>query len=235
MLINDTNLTGEDRHQTVINADGKSYGILFRSTNSRVSNLTVEKAGTNAKVNKKSKAVITNCSFKNSGSNGLEVDKSSYSERYKFIFRNSSVKESGKRGIYAFQRKIEIKNSEVEENEEEGIDLHSRLRGNISGNTIRSNNESGIEMIMSGTKISLKGNTISGNKTQGLTIQVYNETKGKIKISKNTIASNSSYGIRYARYDHGKLRVKFQDFIKQCVKLSGNSISGNGGGDYGYQ
>lgn len=233
-LTGGTDLIGEDRHETIVNAEGKDYGMHFRATSSRVSSLTIENAGVNVKVDKKSKVVISNCSIKDSGSNGIEVDRSSYSTKRKFTLKGSSVKGSGGRGMYIFKRKIEVRGCEVQENEGEGIDLHSRLRGKISSNVIRNNEESGIEMIMSGTKISIKGNTISGNKTQGLTIQVYNETKGRIMISKNTITNNSSHGIRYARYDHGKLKVKFQDFIRQCVKLSGNSISGNGGGDYGY-
>jgi parallel beta-helix repeat protein len=233
-LTGGTDLVGEDRHKTVVNAEGKDYGMRFSATSSRVSNLTIENAGVNVKVDKKSKVIISNCSIKDSGSNGVEVDRSSYSTKRKFTLKNSSVKGSGERGMYIFKRKIEVRGCEVQENGGEGIDLHSRLRGKISGNVIRNNDESGIEMIMAGTKISIKGNTISGNKTQGLAIQVYNGEKGRVIVSRNTITGNSHYGIRYARYDHGKLKVKFQDFIRQCVKLSGNSISGNGSGDYGY-
>jgi len=233
-LTGGTDLVGEDRHETIVNAEGKSYGMRFYATSSRVSNLTIENASVNVKVDKKSKVIISNCSIKDAGSNGIEVDRSSYSTKRKFTLKNSSVKGSGGRGMYIFKRKIEVRSCEVQGNGGEGIDLHSRLRGKIFSNDIRNNDESGIEMIMSGTKISLKGNTISGNKAQGLTIQVYNETKGKIKVSKNRMTGNSGYGIRYARYDRGKLRMKLQDFIRQCVKLSGNRISGNGDGDYGY-
>ena len=122
--------------------------------------------------------------------------------------------------MYIFKRKIEISGSDFEGNGEEGIDLHTNLRGTISGNNIKNNKESGIEMIMAGTKISIKGNHISGNQNAGLTIQMYDKRKGKIKLTKNDIENNNDYGIRYARYDKGKLKMKFRDFLKKCVKRS---------------
>lgn len=234
-LVNGTDLVGEERYETEINADGKNYGIYFRASSSQVRNLTVKNADVNLKVGKKSKVTIENCSVKDSRLNGIEVDKSSNSKKYGFTFKNSSVKDSGKRGVYIFKRKVEISGSDFEGNEEEGIDLHTNLRGTISGNSIKNNKESGIEIIMAGTKITIKGNHISGNKTQGLTIQVYDKRKGKIKITSNHIEDNSDYGIRYARYDGGKLKMKFHDFIKSCVKRSKNIISGNGDGDYNYE
>lgn len=234
-LTNDTDLIGEDRHETIINGEGKDKGIYFHSTESRVRNLTVEKASVNLKVDKKSKVTVENCSIRESGEDGIEVDRSSYSKNYKFILKDSSVKDSGERGMYIFKRKFEITGSEISGNGGEGIDLHTSARGTIKDNEIKNNKESGIEMIMGGANVSIRGNNISRNDTQGVTIQVYNSRQGKVKLTKNDIANNSGYGIRYARYDHGKLKMKFQDFIKKCVKRKSNSIGGNSNGDYAYQ
>lgn|GEM_PF-1087260 len=234
-LTNDTNLIGEDRHETIINGEGKDNGIYFDSTDSLVKNLTVEKAAVNLKIDKKSKVTVEDCSVKDSGRDGIEVDRSSYSKNLKFVFKNSSVKDSGERGMYLFKRKFEITGSEISGNAGEGIDLHTSARGTIKGNEIKNNDESGIEMIMAGAKVSIRSNNISRNGTQGITVQVYNSRAGKVKISKNDIANNSNYGIRYARYDHNTLKMKFADFIKKCVKRKSNSIGGNGEGDFGYQ
>ena len=103
---------------------------------------------------------MTNCSIKDSGGNGVEVDRSSYS-KIQIIFKNSSVKDSGARGIYIFKRKFEITGSEISENGGEGIDLHTSVRGTIKNNEIKNNEESGIEMIMAGAKVSIRGNNIS--------------------------------------------------------------------------
>ncbi|MDI6777910.1 MAG: pectinesterase family protein [Patescibacteria group bacterium] len=234
-LTNDTNLIGEDRHETIINGEGKDKGIYFHSTESRVQNLTVEKASVNLKVDKKSKVTVENCSIRESGGDGIEVDRSGYSKNYKFTLKDSSVKDSGERGMYIFKRKFEITGSEISGNGGEGIDLHTSARGTIKDNEIKNNEESGIEMIMGGANVSIRGNNISRNDTQGVTIQVYNSRQGKVKLTKNDIVNNSGYGIRYARYDHGKLKMKFQDFIKKCVKRKSNSIGGNSDGDYAYQ
>lgn len=56
-----------------------------------------------------------------------------------------------------------------------------------------------------------------------------------MKLTKNDITNNDGYGIRYARYDNGKIKMKFRDFLKKCMKLKGNLIGENSNGDYGYQ
>lgn len=233
-LANDANLIGEDRNGTIIDASGQSYGIYFHSTNSRVGNLTVKKAVTNVRVNKKSRAIVSNCSIIESGANGIEVDRSSYSKKYKFTFKNGSVEESGKRGMYIFKRKIEIRDSEVKSSDEEGIDLHTSVRGSIRNNEIKSNGESGIEMILKGTKISIRGNSLSSNDTHGITIQVYGPQKGTVKLTKNSIRNNDGYGVRYARYDRNSIKIKYWQFIKKCVKLKRNTIENNSNGDFSY-
>ncbi len=233
-LVNNTNLIGENRHETIVNGEGKKRGIYFHSTKSRVRNITVEKAGVNLKIDRKSRATVENCSIKKSNSNGVEVERS-ISKKYEFIFKNSSVKDSGERGMYIFKRKFEIVESDISGNQGEGIDLHTGARGIIKNNEIGNNGESGIEMIMAGAKISIRANNISRNKTQGITIQVYNSQRGSVRLTKNNVANNNGHGIRYARYDRNTLNVKFRDFIEKCVKRKNNSIGGNGKEDYGWQ
>ena len=233
-LENNTDLIGEDRNETTIDGSGRSYGIYFRSTKSRVSNLTVEKAPTNIKVDKQSKAIINNCTICEAGSNGVEVDKSKNSDKYKFTFRNSSIVDNGKRGMYIHKRKIEIAGCEISGNVEEGIDLHTGMRGTVRNNNIKSNGESGIEMMMAGTKISIKGNSLSSNDTQGITIQVYSSQRGTMKLTGNSIRNNKNYGVRYARYDRNSIKIKYWQFIKKCVKLKKNTIQNNSDGDFSY-
>jgi parallel beta-helix repeat protein len=232
---NNTKIIGEDRHLTVIDATGSEYGIRMDSTSSTIRNLTIQNASVNLKISKKSKVLVSNCSLKDATSNGVEGDRTSPTKKYKFTLKDSSVKDSGKRGMYIFRRKIEISNSDIESNDEEGIDLHTGARATITGCDIKDNGESGIEMMMENAKSTVKSNTISGNKSQGVTVQIYDGREGRIKILNNSIKNNSHFGIRYARYDHGKLKVKFRDFIKKCVKVSKNTISGNDSGDYAYE
>jgi hypothetical protein len=233
-LENGTNLVGEDRSETTIDGSGRSYGIYFRSTNSRVSNLTVKKASKNIKVNRRSKAFINNCTIKEARGNGVEVDKSKYSNKYKFTFKNSSVKDSGKRGMYISRRKIEIVENEISGNDEEGIDFHTGMRGSIRKNEIKNNGESGIEMMVAGTKISIKENSLSSNDTHGITIQVYGPKRGTARLTRNSIRNNDKYGVRYARYDRNSIKIKYWKFIKKCVKLKKNTIENNLDGNFSY-
>src|SRR4030042_4551934 len=179
-LVNNTDLVGEDRHETIVNGENQSYTIHFKGTKSSISNLTIENGGTNLEVGKYSKVTVDNCSIKDSRVNGVNAQKSNAKEKYKFTFRNSSVKDSGKRGMYVSRRKIEITGSEFWANEEEGIDLHTGVKGKISGNTIENNGESGIEMMIAGASLTVKSNYITGNHTQGLSVQFYDSRKGAV-------------------------------------------------------
>ena len=54
-LVNGTDLVGEERHETEINADGKNYGIYFHSSSSQIRNLTVKNADVISKLTRSRK------------------------------------------------------------------------------------------------------------------------------------------------------------------------------------
>ncbi len=230
-------LYGRDKKSTIINAEGKRNAVNFVSTSSSLKNMTIKKAeATNIIIDKKSKATITDCKIEKAGKFGIEVKKSSSANKYKFTLKNSEVSESGSQGLYIEKRKISIGDNEIADNDEEGIDLHNKVRGTISGNDIHGNKESGIEAILSGVSLNIKNNHITKNHTHGITIQVYStKKKGKVKLKNNTLKDNRKYGIRYANYTRKIGSNKLKIFVDKYVKLSKNKISGNDLGDKYYQ
>lgn len=236
-ISNGTKLVGESESETVIDADGFHNAVNFVSTKTELKNLTIKNAeATNIIVDKRSKAMITDCSIEKAGKFGIEVKDSSAVEKYKFTLENSKISESGSQGLYVGKRKISISNNEIFDNGEEGIDLHQGGKGTVSGNNIHGNSESGIESILSGASLTFKSNRIENNHTQGISVQAYStKRKGKVKISRNTIKNNNDYGIRYANYTHSIGPNKFKIFVAKYVKLSKNTISGNDKGKYAYE
>ena len=236
-LSGNTKLIGESESGTVVDADGKNNAVNFFSTASEIKNLTLKNAeATNVIVDKKSKATISHCTIEKAGKYGIEVKESTATEKYKFTVENSTVSDSGSQGVYILRRKISLTNNEIFDNEEEGIDLHQNVKGKVSGNHTHGNHESGVESILSGASLTLRGNKVENNHTQGITVQIYSASKGgKVKISGNTIEGNSDYGIRFANYTHKLGPQKFRKFAKKYVKESKNSFKDNEKGKLLYE
>jgi len=229
-ISNDAKLFGQSQSGTAIDAHGKNNAVIFSSTESEIKNLTIKNAdSTNIVVDKKSKVTITSCKIKGAGKFGIEVKESSLVSKYEFTLKNSEVSGSRRQGIYISKRKISVSDNEIFNNDEEGMDIHSGVKGTVSGNNIHNNSESGIEAMLSGANLKIKNNAVKGNHTQGITIQIYSsKKKGKVTISKNTVKNNRKYGIRFANYTHSLEPKEFKEFADKYIKLSKNKISGNG-------
>jgi len=231
-----TDLFGESESETVISATDKKNALSFISTSSLIKNLTISDAdSTNIVIDKHSKVTIKDCTVEKAGKYGIEVEKSNTKERYKFTISGSSVTESRLQGVYVSERRVRVSGNEIFENDGEGIDLHSSVKGSVSGNDFHGNAESGIELILSGSSVKIRDNEVENNHTQGITVQAYSEKKGKVTISKNTIKGNSEYGIRYANYTYSLGPKKFEKFVKKYVKLFGNTNRDNNEGDVRYE
>jgi hypothetical protein len=187
-------------------------------------------------VDKKSKATIRNCIIEEAGRFGIEVEKSSATKKYIFTLDDSKVSGSAAQGLFISRRKVSITDNEIYSNDEEGVDLHTGLKGKVAGNNIHGNGESGIESMLASSNLDISDNTLQNNHAQGVSVQVYSNKKGgKIKILKNTIKGNGRYGIRYANYTHSIGPKKFKIFVDKYVKNSKNKISDNDDGDIFYQ
>ena len=236
-LVNNTSLYGESRKGVVINAKDEKYGIRFSSTKSKIKKITVKGGRTNLKVSKKSKVTVSKCSISKARSNGIKINHSKSADRYKFVLRDSSVKKSGKRGLYIFKRKIEIVDSKIADSDEEGIDMHKGVRGKIKNSNIIRNGESGIETGFDRTKLKIKSNKIKSNKSSGISIQFRSLAgNGEIILEKNKLSGNKKWGVRYANYiGHGYGGKAFQKLVTESVELINNTIANNKKGEVYYQ
>ncbi|OGI25666.1 MAG: hypothetical protein A3J76_01680 [Candidatus Moranbacteria bacterium RBG_13_45_13] len=234
---NNTKLVGESKNGTIIDGTGSNHAVNLVSTKSEIKDLKIKNAdATNIVVDRRSKATITGCNIEKAGKFGVEVKESSAAEKYKFTISNSKISENGSQGMFISKRKIKISDNEIFSNDEEGVDLHSRVKGTVAGNDIYGNGESGIESMLAGTNLTIRNNEVENNHAQGITIQVYSTgKKGRVKISGNTIRGNHKYGIRFANYTHSIGPKKFRVFADKYIKLSKNTISDNDSGKIFYE
>lgn len=233
-LENNTKLFGENKDNTIIDAEEGSVGILFKSTKSTIKDITVKNAGSNIVVDNRSKVTVDSCALRDSRTKGAEIQKGSNSKKYTFEMKNSVVSGSGKYGVFVSRKKIKITDSHIHDNNEEGLDLHSLVKGTVKGNNIENNGESGIELVVGGADLTIQSNDIKNNGAQGIGVQVYSSEKGEVKIIKNTISGNEKYGIKFVRFAKS-LKEKFTTFIKKNVSLKRNTIKNNEYGDYNYE
>ncbi len=200
VTFNNANLIGEDREKTIIK------GKIIIEGDSRLENASVileKKLGdewylneylkneVNIWVSDKSNVTIKNI-FVSGGRIGIETDGVG-----QFNLENSKVTKTAKAVYIKKGRDINIINSEISGNYEEGIDLRDRVRGFIVNNDISNNDLSGIEVVVGYDELEVLNNIISNNGNSGITLQYYVDADeiGKFKINNNTISGNNKNAI----------------------------------------
>ncbi|MCA9364403.1 MAG: right-handed parallel beta-helix repeat-containing protein [Candidatus Moranbacteria bacterium] len=152
-------------------------------------------------INPNTKTIIINSSATNATQYGIHTQKSE-PDRTKgnTTIINSRIAKNALQGIYAQKGLLSISNSIIEENGEEGIDLHHSMETTVKNSTMRNNGESGLETEIQENIVTLINNMFEGNKKNGVNIQT-GENTGSIIMIDNTIANNKKYGLRCAVHD----------------------------------
>jgi len=146
------------------------------------------------------------------------------------VIKNSTIKNSGTKGVYAQKgRDVIISGCNVYGSEEEGLDLRSNVDGVVSGNNVYDNGESGLEFLVSDSGLQVKNNTFKNNGSNGIAAQYYEDydEKGEILISGNTITGNDKYGLDCNRPQGGDPEA---DYWSNSITVEDNTISGNDDG-----
>lgn len=222
-LVEKTSLTGESRSGVIITDSGT---VIKMAHSTKLKKLTVSGGtiGINIPANKK--ATIDNVVVKKTAKIGIQAEKGSTSDRYRVTIEDSKISGNDGKGLYLLKGRVSLKNSEIEDNDEEGVDIRAGVKGTISKNTIASNGESGIELVLGKTSLKIKNNKIKGNDSAGITSQFYKDDKklGNILISSNKLRSNDKEGISCQTPSGGDVP---NEYWKKSMTLSGNLFFGN--------
>ncbi len=147
----------------------------------------------------------------------------------KLTVRNCKIQHNGKGFYLKYGENIDLQDSIISNNGEEGVDIRANVDGIIKGNVIESNKEGGIEVILGKSSLNIINNSIKHNKASGIAVQFYRENSdfGDVSIKGNKLIGNGNYGVDCKIPSGG--RTKPQYWAKS-INFGYNSISGNGKG-----
>ncbi|MEA3323136.1 MAG: right-handed parallel beta-helix repeat-containing protein, partial [Patescibacteria group bacterium] len=129
-------------------------------------------------------------------------------------FSNVTITKNDDQGMYLRDGRVEIINSKVIENGEEGIDLHPHMHTTIK-NTVASNNgESGLETEIYDNVVTIENSTFTDNIKNGVAF-LTSMGIGDITLTNNIITNNAKFGMRCAVHKNRpkKPRPFFQSVI----------------------
>lgn len=139
--------------------------------------------------------------------------------------------EGARKGLYIQKgREIIMKDSEVSSNREEGADIRNQVSGSITESRFRNNKESGIEVILGASKMSIHSNIFKDNGSSGIATQfLFGEDRaGDVRIEDNTIEGSTNYGIDCRIPGGGPFAG---DYFLNSLRIEGNTYESNMKGD----
>lgn len=213
-------LLGENRDGVVIK------GSISSLNDSSLQNLTISGGNFALTVKAGSSVSVKKCTIKNASKIGINMEPGNG----KLTLEDSKLT-ANRKGIYAQKgNQIRIYSSVITKNKEEGLDIRNKVDGTVKGNSITNNGESGIEVILGSSDLSIYDNYISDNSASGIAAQFYVDfgKKGKVKIDGNKIKNNNHYGIKCGAPSGG---ITPDGYWEKSLNLNSNTFGGNDEGD----
>lgn len=212
-----TRIYGENESGVVIS------GKIIMGNDTLLRDITARGVKTAISIKKNADAEIENCTIKDFGKIGIEA----VSGGGKLKVTDSKIQNGDGKGFYIERGKeIELIGNEVADNDEEGIDIRSKVKGIVRNNLITKNGESGIELIIGTSNLQIESNTIKKNGSSGIATQFYPErdSKGQVNVISNSIGDNKKYGLDCNRPQGG---VPGNSYWKDSIEMEGNNIYAN--------
>lgn len=143
-------------------------------------------------------------------------------------FSNVTITKNDNQGMYLRDGRVEIINSKIIENGEEGIDLHPHMHVTISNTDASNNGESGLETEIYDNTVTIENSTFNHNVKNGIAL-ITSMGIGDITLIKNTITDNQRFGIRCAV--HKNRPKKPRPFFQSVITREENTIENNAEGN----
>lgn len=212
-------LDGEGRGSTVIE------GTLTIKKKAEVENLTIT-TGAQVAVTVESGANLTldTVEIKGFGKHGINA----LAGNGKIVVKKSAFHGSRGKGMYIQKgNRLEISDSRIYDNAEEGIDVRNNVDGFIKNNAFYENGEGGMEIIVGEAEMVISNNKFTKNRASGIATQFYATAQkdGKVQILDNVINNNGKYGIDCNVPSGGD---PSPGYWARSLELRGNDIEDNG-------
>jgi nitrous oxidase accessory protein NosD len=217
-----TTLTGTVIGNAIIDREGLKGATITMGKDSSLINITVRGGNYGIIIPEYTKSTIRSCTIEKTNRIGIWIKQNNKMIENSVEIWDSSISNNYQKGIYGESRFIYIRNNQIKNNGEEGIDFRSKMRGTISGNTVERNSEGGIELEIRQTAIEISGNNLNYNHSNGITLNNRTRVGGKVIIKNNVINNNYHYGIRCTGTKNWSKKL-----WRKSIQDSKNSIAKN--------
>jgi hypothetical protein len=205
---------------------------VIMKNNSSLDNMTV--SGGNPGIRAEGNADIENCLVTNTGIQGINALAGNFS----ITIKNSEIADNNGKGIYMQKdRHFLIDSIKSHHNTGGGIDLRESVSGTISKNTLYSNEQSGIELIVGSSAVTISDNKIIGNGQDGIQAQYCSGPScidpdslktGDIKLINNIISYNGDHGLKCTNPSGNPIEGYYSaDSWRKSISLKNNIFEGN--------
>ncbi|MCA9365170.1 MAG: right-handed parallel beta-helix repeat-containing protein [Candidatus Moranbacteria bacterium] len=193
-LPKDVDLIGKGKNKVTLKGDDKDDPVVIMSDKSKIDNVEIEGGKHGIVVKEGARAKIYNVRIKDSRREGIIILKGRSNDDERVELIDSSVKESGRSGIYAQNRKLVFINNNIHDNNGNGVVLEDDMKAYLEKNTIRNNDKTGVVVDLDESEVTFRNNDIIKNGREGVEINAKG-ANGYISFHKDTITGNGMYGI----------------------------------------
>ncbi len=219
---------GGDREDIVIEAKNDDKPAVEMKHGSELSDVTVKGGRHGIRVLEDGKAHIYDVHITKSNRDGIHIDSADVSKKKRVLINKVEVEKSDRAGIYSEKRFITVINSNIHDNESDGIDLASGTHAWFEKNDFRNNRGSGAKLVLDGSDIFSKNNDFKKNGREGIEVSSFGG-QGTIELKKADISGNSRYGV--ARLGRTAKGMSMFGNLSFGIGINGSSFGGNAKGN----
>jgi len=177
-----------------IKAKNSNKPAVEMAHDTKINNIAVDGGRNGIYVHGKSRAIIEDCVIKNSKHDGIHVNASKSSDKYKVQIVGNEIKNNDKAGVYIEGSKTDMIDNEVHDNKGDGVDLEKGVKIWMHKNVIRDNNGAGTRIALDYSDVWAKKNTFRDNKKNGIEVNAYGAS-GRVDLNTSKFINNHQHGI----------------------------------------
>jgi hypothetical protein len=131
-------------------------------------------------------------------------------------------KKSGRSGIYSEERFVVIVNSNIHDNNRDGIDFQGDTKAWIENTRIERNDGSGLKIDLNGADIWTNKLSIRDNGREGVEVSARTNEVGNFGLKKATITGNKNFGVAKLRRGTAPAALLHQHVFIEASRVEGN-------------
>ena len=183
-----------DRGDVTIEAKNTDKPTIEMKHGSELSHVTIKNGRHGIRVLEDSKVHIFDVHITGSNRDGIHIDSANVNKKKRVLIDKVEVEKSDRSGIYSEKRFLTIINSDIHDNQSDGLDLAAGTHAWLEDNTFNDNRGSGAKLVLDNANIWSKSNAFKKNGREGIEISSFGE-QGTIGFKRATISGNNRYGV----------------------------------------